>query len=58
MRMSLAESRLGLVDSNVCSTERLCESEYCCLGHRRKVVPCVCSIRVIAAWTTLLLMCI
>ena len=35
--ISLAESHLGLLDSIVRSVERLCESELCCLGHRRTV---------------------
>ena len=35
--MSLTESHLGLLDSIVCSVEKLCEDELCCLGHRRKV---------------------
>ena len=34
--MSSAESYLDLLDSIVCSAERLCEGELCCLGHGRK----------------------
>ena len=37
MRMSSAESHLGLLDSIVRSAERLCQGELCCLGHRRKI---------------------
>ena len=36
-RMSSAESLLGLLDSVFRSTERQCEGELSCLGHRRKV---------------------
>ena len=35
--MSPAKSHLDLLDSIVRSAERLCESELCCLGHKRKV---------------------
>ena len=35
--MSSSESHLGLLDSIFRSTERLCDSELCYLGHRRKV---------------------
>ena len=35
--MSSAVSHLRLLDIVVISAERLCEGEYCCLGHRRKV---------------------
>ena len=35
--VSSAESHLGLLDSIVRSTERLCEGELCYLGDRRKV---------------------
>ena len=35
--MPSAESHLGLLDSIVRSSERLCEGELCCLRHRRKV---------------------
>ena len=35
--MSSAESHLGLLVIIVRNTERLCEDELCCLGHRRKV---------------------
>ena len=35
--MLSAESHLNLLDGSVCSVERLCEGELCCLGHRRKV---------------------
>ena len=35
--MSSVESHLGLLDSIVCSAERLCEDELCCLGLGRKV---------------------
>ena len=35
--ISSAESHLGLLDSIVCSAERLCDDELCCLGHRKKV---------------------
>ena len=37
MWMSSAESHLRLLDSTICSVERLCEGELCCLGHRRMV---------------------
>ena len=51
--MSLVESHLGLLDSIDSSAERSCEGELCCLGHRKKIVPCVCSMRYITEWTTL-----
>ena len=35
--MSSTESHLSLLDSIVRCAERLCESELCCLGRRRKV---------------------
>ena len=35
--MSLAESRLGLLDRIVCSAERFCVGELCCSGNRRKI---------------------
>ena len=35
--MSSKESHLGLLDSIVCSTEKLGEGELYCLGRRRKV---------------------
>ena len=34
--MSQAESHFDLLDSVVRSAERLCESELCFLGHRKK----------------------
>ena len=38
MRRSSGESHSGLLDSIVCSAERLCEGEDCCLRRRRKVI--------------------
>ena len=35
--MSSVESHFDVMDSAVCSAERLCEGELCCLDHRRKV---------------------
>ena len=35
--MSSVESHLRLLDSFVCSAERLCEGALCYLGHRWKV---------------------
>ena len=35
--MLSAESHLRLLDDIVCSAERLCEGELCCLGQRRKI---------------------
>ena len=35
--MSSAMSHLGLLNIVVCSVERLCEGELCCLEHRQKV---------------------
>ena len=35
--MSPAKAHLSLLKSAVRSAEELCESELCCLGHRRKV---------------------
>ena len=35
--MSSAESHLSLVHSVFRSAERVCEGEFCCLRHRRKV---------------------
>ena len=34
------------------SAERLRDGELRCLGHRKRLVPCVCSIRSITKWTT------
>ena len=50
--LSSAEFHLSLMDSVARRAERLCEDEFCCFGHRRKVVLCVCSIRLIKEWTT------
>ena len=36
VRKLSAESHLGLLDSNDCSAERLCEGGLCCLRHSRK----------------------
>ena len=35
--MSSAESHLGLLDGVARRAERLCESELCCLEHRKNV---------------------
>ena len=35
--MTSGESYLGLLDSVIRSTARLCEGERCCLGQKRKV---------------------
>ena len=51
--MSSAESHLSLLDRVVRSAERSYEGEICCLGHRRKPVPCVFSIGFITVRTTL-----
>ena len=53
MWMSSVKSHLDLMDSIDRSAERLREGELYCLGHRRKVCACVCSIRFITEWTTL-----
>ena len=37
MKISSAESRLGSLDSIVCSEKMLCEGELYCLEHRRKI---------------------
>ena len=39
--MSSAEAHLSLLDSIVCSVERVCEGEICCLGHRKDSALCL-----------------
>ena len=53
MWMLSAEFHLGLLDDIVRSAESLCDGEFHFLGHRRKVMPCVCAIRFITEWITL-----
>ena len=50
---SSAESHLGLLDSIICSAERLCEGELCCLGLRMKLVPFASSIIFVSEQTSL-----
>ena len=50
MWMSSTKIHMGLVDSVVLSTERLCQGELCYLGHRKNGSALVCSIRFITEW--------
>ena len=52
VRMSSAESHWDLLDSIVCSAERLCEGEFAVWGAEGRLGPCVCSMRFITEWTT------